>query len=133
MLPYCVLRSVCLLACAMSVVGACLLLETQNAVTGVLCDVESLRVNTSTFLRGITDPLLSIANNTRGATARVAGRVGKRRQCQGQFLFITRQAAHAQRLAVGAPGDYAAERRGSTASVRLHVLRAHRNRMHVHS
>ena len=74
--------------------SARLSLETQNAVTGVLCDAESLRVNTSTFLRNHR-PALSIANNTRGATARVAGRVGN--DNASQFLHRRRCARSAPR------------------------------------
>ena len=74
-----------IVAGAFSVVGLLYLLSAANAVTGVLCDVEALRVDTGTLLSNITDPLDDIAAATGVATARVSSRVGHAASVQANF------------------------------------------------
>ena len=59
-----------------SLLGLLYLLQVQNAVNGLVCDVEVFRSDTSLFLDNITLPLGTISNQTATTVAIVSNKVG---------------------------------------------------------
>ena len=65
-----------LLASVCSILGLLYLLQVANSVTGMVCDVENLRADTSLFLNNITVPLSNISTTTSTAVNKIKLKVG---------------------------------------------------------
>jgi hypothetical protein len=65
-----------LIAAVCSILGLLYVLQVANSVTGLVCDVENFRVDTSLFLVNITSPLTNISDATAVAVNSIKGKVG---------------------------------------------------------
>ena len=78
-----------LIASVCSILGLLYLLQVANSVTGMVCDVENFRSDTSKFLDNITVPLSNISTATTTAVGRVTQNVGNATFAQAHFNYTT--------------------------------------------
>ena len=61
---------------AFAIVGLVYVLQASNAVTGTICDLENMRIETDAFVDGIQTPLNSLSSQTDEVLTRVQNQVG---------------------------------------------------------
>jgi hypothetical protein len=83
--PIIAYMSVGIIAGICSILGLLYLLQVANAVTGLVCDVEDFRIDTSDFLDNITNPLSNISTLTATTVASISKKVGNASYVNNQF------------------------------------------------